>query len=106
MKIQESGFFQEIMFGYFTYIVIETEYTIHHIERTNYQDRGKIKWIGETKSEAFKAMDTCEEARRSHIDGGDLFPRLYFLGTSFLMEFEEWLKARNLNITNIKEGQI
>ena len=56
------------------YIVVKTQFTEHHIERTNYTDRGKIKWFAETRLEAFDAMKDNEEARRSHVDGADLFP--------------------------------
>jgi len=83
------------------YIVVKTKFTIHHIERTNYTDRGKIKWIGETEFHAFKEMDHDEEARLSHIDGCDLFPRLYFHKDSFLKEFFTWLNIRGLTITDI-----
>ena len=103
----DSDFMQQILCLNFKYIVIETEYTSHHIERTGYQDRGRIKWIAETKPGAFRHMDNhVDEACRSYIDSGDLFPRLYFLGQSFLMEFEAWLKARDLTITNIKKGEV
>src|SRR5580698_8832537 len=88
------------------YIVVKTKFTIHHIERTNYTDRGKIKWIGETKMEAFDAMRDNEEARKSHIDGGDLFPRLYFHKDSFLKEFFTWLKIRGLIITDITTPEV
>ena len=107
MVMTRVDFAASIMSGQFIYIVVETKYTTHHIERMFYKDRGKIKWIAETNRDAFKAMDEDDaEAHRSHIDGGDLFPRLYFLGTSFLMEFSEWCKARDLFITNIKKGEI
>lgn len=89
------------------YIVIETTWTIHYVERTTYQDRGRFKWFAQTKPEAFEAMDKGDnEARRSHVDGADLFPRLYFLWQSFEAEFLAWLKARNLHIVSIKHGSI
>lgn len=90
------------------YIVISTKFTKHHLEKvagTN-SDRGKWKWIGETNMEAFEAMKNNDEARRSHIDGGDMFPRFYFLKSSFIAEFNEWLKARNLVVTDIEAPQI
>lgn len=88
------------------YIVVKTKFTEHHIERTTYTDRGKIKWIAETRMEAFDAMRDNEEARTSHIDGGDLFPRLYFHKDSFLKEFFTWLKIRGLTITDITKPPI
>jgi hypothetical protein len=88
------------------YIVVKTKFTTHHIERTTYTDRGKIKWIAETDIDAFDAMSCDEEARQSHIDGGDLFPRLYFHKDSFLKEFFTWLKIRGLTITDITTPQI
>lgn len=88
------------------YIVVKTQFTEHHIERTNYTDRGKIKWFAETRLEAFDAMKDNEEARRSHVDGADLFPRLYFNKDSFLKEFFTWLKIRGLIITDITTPKI
>lgn len=90
------------------YIVIKTKYTTHHIERlmASCRDRGRWKWIGETNSEAYYESGTNEEARTSHIDGGDLFPRIYFLRDSFINEFREWLNIRNLKITNIEAPKV
>lgn len=85
------------------YIVISTKFTKHHLEKLmgSCSDRGKWKWIGETNYEAFEVMDKDEEARKSHIDHGDMFPRFYFLKSSFIAEFNEWLKARGLVVTDI-----
>jgi hypothetical protein len=89
-----------------SYIVIKTKYTTHHLEKlmASQRDRGRWGWIAETNHEAFMEMKSGrnEEARKSHIDGGDLFPRLYFLPASFLNEFREWLDVRGLRITNIE----
>jgi hypothetical protein len=98
--------FEDLLSMNFIYIIIETKWTIHHIERTTYSDRGKIKWIAETKSDAYEAMKDDEEARMSSIDHCDLFPRLYFLATSFVNEFGAWLDARGLQPTSIKHGEI
>lgn len=89
------------------YFVVKTKFTDHHIERTNYTDRGRWKWIAETNMAAWDAMDkNDEEARRSHIDGGDLFPRLYFNDDCFLKEFNTWLAVRGLDITDIVVPEI
>jgi hypothetical protein len=90
------------------YIVIHTKFTTHHLEKLmpTCHDRGKWKWIAETKPEAFEEMDNNEESRKSHVDRNDLFPRLYFLGESFINEFREWLKYRNLEITEIEAPKI
>lgn len=90
----------------FRYVVIKTKYTTHHIEKTTYRDRGRIKWIAETNPDAFDYMNDCKEAQQSHIDGGDLFPRLYFLPTSFQDEFDAWLAARGLKIVSMEHGEI
>ncbi len=90
------------------YITIDTKFTKHHLEKvagTN-SDRGRWKWIGETKMEAFEEMAKDKEAQKSHIDGGDMFPRFYFLNTSFINEFREWLKARDLKITDMEAPQL
>ena len=97
---------KDISFLHFYYIVIETKYSFHHIEKTNYQDRGKIKWVAETKLSYFKDVSHNEEAQRSHIDDADLFPRLYFLPKSFIDEFIAWCEARELTITNIKHKEV
>lgn len=88
------------------YIVIETKYTEHHIERTNYQDRGRYKWIAETKPNYWENVDKDKEAQRSHVDGADLFPRLYFLDESMVNELFAWLSARGLEVTDIKTPKI
>jgi hypothetical protein len=85
------------------YIVVKTKFTTHHIEKllASCKDRGTIKWIAETETDAWEHMSVNEEARRSHIDGGDIFPRLYFLPTNFVSEFLMWCKVRNLAIQDI-----
>jgi hypothetical protein len=96
------------------YIVVSTTYTKHHIERLmgSCRDRGTWKWIAETHHEdpLFKndehAAQCVKEKYTSNIDRCDLFPRLYFLKTSFINEFREWLKARNLQITDIEAPKI
>jgi hypothetical protein len=90
------------------YIVIKTKFTTHHLEKLmpTCKDRGKWKWIAETNHEAFEEMGRDGEARLSHVDGGDLFPRLYFLRDSFINEFNEWLKCRNLAVTDIEAPKI
>lgn len=90
------------------YITIETKYTMHHLEKLmpTVRDRGRWKWIGETKVDAFNVMDKDDEAVRSHIDGHDLFPRLYFLDNSLIQEFKAWLNVRQLTITDVKVPKI
>jgi hypothetical protein len=90
------------------YLVIHTQYTIHHIERTTYTNRGRWRWFAESKPEAFEQMEKEGEgeAYRSHIDDCDLFPRLYFLDNSFIEEFRSWLNCRNLKITNIEASPL
>ena len=85
------------------YIVVETKYTTHHIERLmpTAKDRGRYKWIAEMKVEAWDDAERSDEARRSHIDAGDLFPRLYFLDDSLCNELFMWLKMRDLEVINI-----
>ncbi len=91
------------------YITVETKYTMHHIERLmgTVRDRGRWKWIAETKAEAFDAIEMIdEEARRSHIDEADLFPRYLFLDTSMHDELFAWLAIRALPIVNIKAPKL
>lgn len=90
------------------YIVIETKYTMLHIERLmgSCSDRGRWKWIGETKIDAYEERPIWEEASRSHIDGGDMFPRLYFLDDSLCNEIFAWLHKRNLEIIDVRMPKI
>jgi predicted class III extradiol MEMO1 family dioxygenase len=89
------------------YIVVQTEFTEHHIERlSKNSDRGHIKWIAETRLIAWDKMKNSPEARRSHIDGADMFPRLYFNNDCFITEFFSWLAIRDLTITDIKTPKI
>jgi hypothetical protein len=85
------------------YIVIKTQYTTHHIERLNAscRDRGRWKWHGEINHDAYE-RGSRGEVDRSHIDGADLFPRIYFLRDSLINELREWLDIRGLKITNIE----
>jgi hypothetical protein len=85
------------------YIVVETKYTAHHIELLSgtCKDRGRYKWIAETKVDAWDNVERDDEARRSHVDGGDLFPRVYFFDDSLCNELFMWLKVRNLAVTDI-----
>ncbi len=93
------------------YITVETQYTIHYIEKMSINsDRGRFKWIAEMKSNYWdditKSDDSGAEARRSHIDGGDLFPRYIFLEENIVSELFEWFKVRRLYVTDIKEGKL
>lgn len=91
------------------YIVIETLYTAHHLERLmpTCRDRGRWKWIGESKTEYWEGLEkNVPEARKSHIDRGDMFPRFYFLDSSFINEFQSWLSVRGLEITDVKAPKI
>ncbi len=93
------------------YIVVETKYTKHHIEKlmlTN-KDRGCFKWIAETKFHDYSNItdeEDIKEAERSHIDSEDCFPRYMFLANSMFNELFAWLKARNLKIIDIKSPKI
>ena len=102
----EGEFIFDLNHLMFVCIVIETKFTIHYIERTNYKDRGKIKWFAESKPEYWKCVDTDESARTSHVDGQDFFPRLYFTPEAFMFEFQAWLDARGLDITEVRHLQI
>jgi hypothetical protein len=88
------------------YIVIQTKYTKSHLVRTTYRDRERWKWIVETKQAAFDEMHVSEEARLSRTDSNDLFPRLYFIDYSFVIEFKAWLASRQLIITDIEAPKI
>lgn len=87
-----------------TYIVVKTKYTTHHIEKllASCKDRGTIKWIAETSG----FDDDDVESQNSHVDRNDCFPRFYFLKTSFLHEFREWLLIRDLQITDVQAPKI
>ena len=78
---------------------METDYTIHYFERLmpTCRDRGRWKWIAETKPEAYGN----KEASHCHIDHQDLFPRLYFSEISLAAEFFEWLKQRSQAIVKV-----
>lgn len=84
------------------WIVIETEYTISYIEKLSRscKDRGSLKWIAETKKEAYLTKSN-ENAMRSHIDFADGFPRYYFLVESFINEFMMWTTIRNIPIISV-----
>ncbi len=90
------------------YIVVKTKYTTHHIERLmpTCKDRGKWKWIAETNTEAYREMEKNDEARLSHIDRADLFPRLYFRDDSLMNEISHWMQIRNLIIIDIEAPKI
>lgn len=85
------------------YIVVESKFTKHHIEKLmgSCKDRGRWKWIAETNMEAFDTKVDKEEAQRSHIDGGDLFPRVFFKDESLITELFAWFAARDLQVTDI-----
>lgn len=96
------------------YITVETKYTIHHIERLagTCHDRGRWKWIAEMKVDYWKALENpddesnFQEAQRSYIDHGDMFPRFMFLTDSLINELIAWTTARQLEITDIKTPKI
>jgi hypothetical protein len=89
------------------YIVINTKFTINHIEKLSgsVRDRGRWKWISENNLDYYKSL-TIPEAQRSHIDNGDLFPRLYFNNECLVTEFFSWLSVRELTITDITTPKI
>lgn len=84
---------------YSCYLVIKTKHTNHYIERVTYTDRGKFKWIAETEINA-PLNEKNAEWQRSFIDRQDLFPRLYFVISSLVVEMSAWLDARQLEITS------
>jgi hypothetical protein len=87
------------------YIVITTKYTIHHIEKLSpsCKDRGKWKWIAEPiQPNQYENQQIDEEARLSHIDQSDLFPRLFFNDFCIMSEILSFLSTRGLNIIDIK----
>lgn len=91
------------------YIVIDTKFTKLHIERLmgSVRDRGRWKWIAETNLDAYDAMAAKEEeARRSHVDNNDLFPRLFFNDECLIQEVFSWLKVRDLTVTDITTPKI
>lgn len=91
------------------YIVLETAYTKHHIEKLLFtcKDRGKWKWIAETKPNAWNGINNNDgEAQRSIIDSGDLFPRLFFRTESLITEIFCWLEERKLQVHDIKAPQL
>ena len=85
----------------FSYIVLETVNTLHHIERlsTSVADRGRYKWSAEMKASAL--LELNDEARRSHIDGADCFPRYFYLEQSLINEVFQFIIVRGLSIINI-----
>ncbi len=86
------------------WLQVNTKHTLHIIEPIHFfcPKRGKIKWTATSQ-----LIDSDgEEIKRSLIDEQDLFPRYYFLKSSFLLEFLEWLDMRQLDITEVKEFKI
>lgn len=109
--LRDSKVTQEELFFLITntdtrYIVVKTKYTTHHLEKLlgSGNDRGTLKWMAETSINDYeKGLENKDkEVYSSHIDGADLFPRLYFLTTNFCSEFQCWLSTRNLSIIEIK----
>lgn len=90
------------------YIVVKTKYTDSHIEvlMGSQKDRGRYKWIAESNNESWDNLNKDPEARRSHIDGGDLFPRVFFLADSLINELFTWIQTRDLTITDIEVPKI
>jgi hypothetical protein len=90
-------------------IIFETQYTKHFIEVRSYVDRGKLLWFAESKPELFQLFDSDlndddkNNARGSHVDSADFFPRIYFLAESLQGEILSWLDCRNLIITSLTE---
>lgn len=86
-------------------VVIKTKATVHYIEKLppSCKDRGKIKWWAETTFIDIDTGSDYDEAQRSHIDQGDLFPRVYFHTDTFLKEFLTWLTIRKLEIISVGE---
>lgn len=88
-----------------SYIVIETANTLHHIERlsTSVADRGRYKWSAEMKASAYVevALNLSDEAKRSHIDEADCFPRYFYMEQSLINEVFQFIIVRGLSIINI-----
>lgn len=86
------------------YFIVETKWTINHFEKLlpSCRDRGKWKWIAETKCTAFNNQDDDPEIQRSFIDHQDMFPRLYFTEECLVNEFLQWLDVRRLPIINVE----
>jgi hypothetical protein len=97
----------EVEIGSFYYILIETKYTRHYIEKfmPTCADRGKWKWIAVNYGINYQD-EIDEEGHRSHIDGSDCFPRLFFQDDSMCNELFAWLQMRDLEIINIKAVKI
>jgi hypothetical protein len=85
------------------YGIIETNFTIHYIEKimASAKDRGSFKWFAETKWKPYQeaVLEDNPEAFKSHIDGADMFPRVYFLSETLISEMGIWFEIRNLQIT-------
>lgn len=83
LSISQDEF--QIIIDFLWDICIETPHANLYIERLpNYSDRGRYKWIAESK-----------DNRILTIDGGDMFPRLFFLSESLTAEIKAWTAARN-----------
>lgn len=85
------------------YLIVETDFIQNHIEKVprSNRDRGTVKWIAETRFEAYEAMKGNKMAQKCHVDGGDCFPRFYFHPESFLNELAAFLSIRDQEIRKI-----
>lgn len=66
-------------------IRIEGENSTHYVERImpSANDRGNFKWFAESKDHV-----------QLTIDGGDLFPRVFFKATTLVEEMYAWAERR------------
>lgn len=111
MNEAERDIFRNMLDTYsIRYIVVETKYTRHHIEKllTSCRDRGSFKWIAENKNEYWEAVEKRKggEVDTSAIDGQDCFPRFLFLPSSMVNELFTWLHVRILKVTDVKAPKI
>jgi hypothetical protein len=85
------------------YMVVDTKYITHHVEKLlpTCRDRGSVKWIAESNMRYWQEVDTVPESRLSHIDGGDMFPRLYFGEENFCDELKRFNKIRGQELLTL-----
>ncbi len=85
-----------LLFTYVNYMVVESKYITHHIERLKgtCNDRGSVKWIAESNKRYWEDVDAIPDSRLSHIDESDCFPRFYFKTENFIDELEQFNTIR------------
>lgn len=91
------------------YVVVRTKYTIHHIEKllASCRDRGRWKWIAESiQPDQYEAQRLDDEARRSHVDATDCFPRFFFNDFALMSELSSWIQIRGLEVIEVSAPKI